>query len=555
MPIALDATSNNGTSSGSKTWDHTIGSGSDRILLVIVHIEQTSPNISAATYNGQSMTLAVSDTESVNQSAIFYLLDADLPAAGTYTVAITTNESNADNDLAAAISLTGVKQAAPEDTASQTATSGTGLSTSITPTAGAWVVESYQSSNPGVTLNPTSDQTEWRDNAARGSISVAESYEYHATGGATNESWSCSSSSTRQIHLLVSLAIAGIAVAASSLAPFEALATTTTTTTPGVESLAQPRATPTLVIEATASVEQAQSLPVEALRELIAAHHLATEAKTECRQPGALTLESLATLTRSPTVAYEATQSTSSPYQLPTEALARLTRDFTAPHEALTLTARTAALGIEALRTTTGLVIVPWESDGVLLINAAIGLTFEALGALAQPATVTTEALGRVAAGRLLPYSALATTEANQTSGYEALGFSVTATASAFEALQWRAALSDISLETLQTLRADADVTIEALHQASNALALPFETHGRLVVITPAALEALQQTQHLSSAHYEALHSLSSAATLPFEFLPHLITPLVRKLSIDDETRLIYVSRETRLLRISGPRH
>lgn len=123
MAIALVGTIQQGQSSAATlTFTDTLAtaSGSNRCIVVVVSNYSSSNGpvntpISSMTYNTVAMTEAIqinSSTGSSAHAAIFYILNADLPAtAGDYSVVITTAGSN--RILAAVYELTGVDQAAP----------------------------------------------------------------------------------------------------------------------------------------------------------------------------------------------------------------------------------------------------------------------------------------------------------------------------------------------------------------------------------------------------------------------------------------------------------
>jgi parallel beta-helix repeat protein len=135
--IVLDNTTTAATSrSSSLTFSHTVGGGSDRLLVVCIAVEEDSfdANVSTVTYNGVAMTNAVDrivgSTTDLNVE-IWYMLDASLPPTGSYDVVITCPDIVGTSDiLASAISVTGAAQAGPE------ATAGSGVLLDVTPGVG-----------------------------------------------------------------------------------------------------------------------------------------------------------------------------------------------------------------------------------------------------------------------------------------------------------------------------------------------------------------------------------------------------------------------------------
>ncbi len=107
MAIAVD---NAGVCSGG-TGDITtfaLGGGSDRI--VVFTSATISSDITDVTFDGVSMTFLDENNTANGRVEIWYMLDAALPGAGTYTIAIT----GGDSDMAkGARSWTGVDQTTP----------------------------------------------------------------------------------------------------------------------------------------------------------------------------------------------------------------------------------------------------------------------------------------------------------------------------------------------------------------------------------------------------------------------------------------------------------
>jgi len=120
--ITLDNTAN-GTGGGSfLSFNHTIGAGPNRLLVVSVAVDAGLPNsdVITMTYNGIPMTQAIEHwappTGAVTSTEIWYLLDANLPPPGLYPIDITTSGS-ASEIRAGSISVFGAAQQPPEATA------------------------------------------------------------------------------------------------------------------------------------------------------------------------------------------------------------------------------------------------------------------------------------------------------------------------------------------------------------------------------------------------------------------------------------------------------
>ncbi|HEX8411963.1 MAG TPA: InlB B-repeat-containing protein [Thermoanaerobaculia bacterium] len=212
--IAFDASSRAATTSTGRTsltWSHTIGGGTDRVLIVGVAIEDantTDANITSVTYNGVALTAVPSSKISgggsgIIQTQLFYALGAALPAGGAFNVVVTT-QGAVDGISAGSVSLTGVTQSAPGPAATKVDTSGAdSISTSITtPVSNAWVVDVAGSGNSG-SFTAGAGQTERWDIAASG-MTGAMSTKPVATSGATAIA-QAHSGANRLAHSLVAL--------------------------------------------------------------------------------------------------------------------------------------------------------------------------------------------------------------------------------------------------------------------------------------------------------------------------------------------------------------
>src|SRR5262245_46709894 len=138
--VGFDAASRAATTATGRTslsWSHTTGSGTDRVLVIGVAVEDATTadaNVTSVTYNGVALTAGPNSKISgggtgIIQTQLFYLLN---PASGTFTVNVAF-QGPIDGASAGAISLTGVRQAGPEAVATKTDTSGAdSISTGIT---------------------------------------------------------------------------------------------------------------------------------------------------------------------------------------------------------------------------------------------------------------------------------------------------------------------------------------------------------------------------------------------------------------------------------------
>lgn len=185
--IVRDSTASGNTLGSTLTISHTLGTGSNRI--VVFGLENEFGSIDAVTYDGVAMNQAVSITTGGRVSQIYYLLDASLPSAGTYN-AVATISSPGAGTVGGVTSYFGVKQQAPEVTNTGSATS-TAISTAIvTLTSNALIVDSvYGSEITSFTPSGAGQSERWDTQAVSGSMSGAGSEIFTTTAGSYTLSW------------------------------------------------------------------------------------------------------------------------------------------------------------------------------------------------------------------------------------------------------------------------------------------------------------------------------------------------------------------------------
>ncbi|MHC4620690.1 MAG: PASTA domain-containing protein, partial [Planctomycetota bacterium] len=192
--IQFDAVSSTSDAAVSATlsWQHTIGGGNKRLLVVGLACEDASePNsaVAGVTYNGVSMTEVAGSSVRVDgiKADLYYLLDANLPSAGTYTVLVTYS-GNVDSRVGGAISLANVEQQAAEAVVTNTIKS-TDISTSITTlTDGAWVIDVVGHQHTGSFTTTASGMLERWDANSEGNTG-AGSTKPVISAGSTTMSW------------------------------------------------------------------------------------------------------------------------------------------------------------------------------------------------------------------------------------------------------------------------------------------------------------------------------------------------------------------------------
>jgi hypothetical protein len=192
--IKFDAVSSNSNDSGGNTlsWQHTIGGGDNRILVVGIAGEDDDVNdlvINSVVYNDVNMILVAGSNEIVSsgnpvyymKTDLYYLLDANLPfLSGDYTVTVTYN-GDVSKRCGGAISLVNVDQGGREAVDTNSNVGQDTISTNITTqTDNAWVVDVVGCGDSGSFLTATNGMTERFDvnsdsSSAAGSTKPVES--------------------------------------------------------------------------------------------------------------------------------------------------------------------------------------------------------------------------------------------------------------------------------------------------------------------------------------------------------------------------------------------
>jgi len=217
--ITFDSSSSGAVqNTNSLTFSHSIGGSANRILIVTVSIENcgSTPTVTGITYNGKALTHAVSvDLTSGNdcrgRSELWYLLESDLPSAGSYDVVVTASAST-EEIIAGAISLNDVAQQAPEASSTSSNESTDAISVNITTlTDGSWLVDSVHSGNSG-SYTPDAGQTERYDLQGVGTTSThAASTKEVTTAGSTTMGETYASGANRQTYVAAAFATTTLA--------------------------------------------------------------------------------------------------------------------------------------------------------------------------------------------------------------------------------------------------------------------------------------------------------------------------------------------------------
>ncbi|MCK4786371.1 MAG: hypothetical protein KAV87_21615, partial [Desulfobacteraceae bacterium] len=204
--IAFDAVSTGVDGSGDDvlSWSHTIGSGSNRVLVVALANEDGSESdmqISSIKFNGLYMTYVSGSSIFYDPIKVdlYYMLESALPSAGTYTVEITYAGTVSDL-IGGAISLVNVKQQAPEAVATNSDGDNNVISTNITTQSnGAWVVDVVAHEKGENFITTTSGMVErWDEDS--GAHTGAGSTKPVASAGSTTMSWEFDGGTDAIIH-------------------------------------------------------------------------------------------------------------------------------------------------------------------------------------------------------------------------------------------------------------------------------------------------------------------------------------------------------------------
>jgi prepilin-type N-terminal cleavage/methylation domain-containing protein len=211
--ISFDAASSSYSTASPLSWSHAIDSGSNRLLVVSIGVEGSFPtdsDVTGVTYDGVTLTKAVDHYVGIQNTEIWYLLEAGLPAAGSYTLQVTI-AGNPTSINAGAISVSGAAQSSPEATASNDdGQSGSStIQTNITTvTNGALVFDCVGSGNAISGFTADAGQTE-RFDVVGNSSAAAGSTELVATAGSATLGWTADSASNRLSHVLAAFGPAG----------------------------------------------------------------------------------------------------------------------------------------------------------------------------------------------------------------------------------------------------------------------------------------------------------------------------------------------------------
>ncbi|HEY5328310.1 MAG TPA: glycosyl hydrolase family 28 protein [Acidobacteriaceae bacterium] len=210
------------TTSSTLSWQHTLGGGASRMVVIevgsadSVASQDLNAVVSSVLFNGVYATpipnsLVFGGTSGMVQTQLFYLTEAELPPAGTYTVQV--NLAGAIGGFqAGAISLIGVNQGPPEAVVAARDTTGADkIDTPITTlTNNAWVIDVVEDNDlTGLTVDGTAQTIAWTQSST-GIGTGASGTEAVANAGTVTLGWAGSAS--RLAHSLAAFPPVGTVV-------------------------------------------------------------------------------------------------------------------------------------------------------------------------------------------------------------------------------------------------------------------------------------------------------------------------------------------------------
>jgi hypothetical protein len=184
-PAVVDRSSSATKSGTSLSWSHTVGTGSDRLLVVGVSVENGKA-VSAVSYGGAALTFLGARSNSGFRAELWYL---KAPASGTGTVAVSL--SGSANMVGGAVSFFGADQFTPFGSFVSASATGTTATVSTTSSSTDLVISALAIDGNASSRTPAAGQTP-RWNLVSSSTDVAGGFST-AAGGVTSMSWTASS--------------------------------------------------------------------------------------------------------------------------------------------------------------------------------------------------------------------------------------------------------------------------------------------------------------------------------------------------------------------------
>ena len=189
-----------------------IGGGNNRLLVVGVSLEDsnTGSPVTGVTFNGQPLTYfdfqevqGPAPSNYIARVELWYMLEANLPVAGSYNIVVSTAPVTPRGIAAGAMALEDVAQQAPEASNKNTSFINPIQTTVNTVTDGAWLVDVVACGNVGTYTADPGQINRW--DAASFTHRGAGSTEIVPIAGAATVGWT-HSGANRQAHLAAAFA-------------------------------------------------------------------------------------------------------------------------------------------------------------------------------------------------------------------------------------------------------------------------------------------------------------------------------------------------------------
>jgi uncharacterized repeat protein (TIGR01451 family) len=188
VPITVGNSSSAGTNGTTLTWSHTVGSGTNRILIVGVAIHNSARTVSSATYGGQNLNY-IGQSVDGGGKIIVNLYELLAPPVGTTNVTIIINAG--DHLSGGAVSFTGVSQTTP---LGNFASAGGGPvssgSVNVASATNELVVDIMGTTGDAITLTPGGNQTQrWNISTGSGGADALGASSTQLGAGTVTMSW------------------------------------------------------------------------------------------------------------------------------------------------------------------------------------------------------------------------------------------------------------------------------------------------------------------------------------------------------------------------------
>lgn len=165
--IKYDNSSSSSSATSPFSFNHTIGNGTNRVLIVGISIEDTGTVApTSVTYNGVAMSSIGSIANGINKLYLYQLLESSMPVAGTYSISVTLSGNPTSGAIVEAISLWNVDPKGYTTYATNTVNSNSNITLNITPQSYySWIV-SFATNNDSTSYTATAPLVERLDVAA-----------------------------------------------------------------------------------------------------------------------------------------------------------------------------------------------------------------------------------------------------------------------------------------------------------------------------------------------------------------------------------------------------